>query len=138
MNHLRHLVVSPTSMLLLSKFLAFRYNTANCLIPFLTHSTLCRHILLVDLPSIICRSFLVHSTIPAAYRTTACHYPTIYDYDYDYDCDYDYDYDYHYCYHWTKVLLVDASNAFNDNNNNNNNNNNFLFIRHKIAFKYMI
>ena len=33
--------------------------------------------------------------------------------------------------------LVSSSSSSN-NNNNNNNNNNLLFIKHKIAFKYMI
>ena len=45
-------VVPPTSILLLSNFLAFRYNMTNCLITFSAHSTLCRHImiLLVNYP----------------------------------------------------------------------------------------
>ena len=45
-------VVPPTSILLLSKFLAFRYDMTNCLITFSAHSTLCRHImiLLVNYP----------------------------------------------------------------------------------------
>ena len=49
-NRLRHFVVPPTSILLLSKFLAFRYKMTNCLITFSAHSTLCRHVLLVNYP----------------------------------------------------------------------------------------
>ena len=49
LNHLRHLVEPPISILLVRKFLEFRYNMANCLISFSAHPILCRHILLAKL-----------------------------------------------------------------------------------------